>query len=79
MSPWTTPLWRKPLMRWWSVSMLTGATLALVRTMGGQPERRAGQRPQRRRVGTQQRKLLHQQRREAGGGHWRRESGDCQH
>lgn len=28
MSPWTTPLWRKPLMRWWSVSMLTGATLA---------------------------------------------------
>ena len=35
----------KPLMRWWSVSMLTGATLALVRTMGGQPERRAGQRP----------------------------------
>lgn len=28
MSPWTMPLWRKPPMRWWSVSMLTGATSA---------------------------------------------------
>ena len=47
----------------------------MVRPVGGQPERRAGQRPQRRRVGSQQRKLLHQQRREAGGGHRRGEPG----
>lgn len=30
-------------------------------------------------MGAQQRKLLHQQRREAGGGHRRGEPGDCQH